>query len=198
MSDHEFQLVVKAQDGCIQSFEALIRPLDRQMLSLAASLSNNSYDAEDVYQEAMLTAFRNIGSFKMQSQFSTWLYRILVNTAISLRRKLKSKINSLIFNQASLSSDDDQDSTAFGFEAFISGDSRQEPEVMLLNDELSRAIAIGLSQLSEKERLAFSLCHQQEIKISDASWIMACTEGAVKNYLFRGRQKMQIHLQEFR
>ncbi len=197
MSDQEFQLVIKAQNGCIQSFEALIRPLDRKMLSLAASLSNNPYDAEEVYQEAMLTAFKNIGSFKMQSQFSTWLYRILVNTAMSLGRKLKNKINSLIFNQSALAGDAEYANEA-SIEHYMPGDSRIEPESVLINAELSAAISYGISQLSEKEKLAFTLCHQQQIKILDASWIMDCTEGAVKNYLFRGRQKMQVHLQEFR
>jgi len=197
LSDQEFQLVIKAQNGCIQSFEALIRPLDRKMLSLAASLSNNPYDAEEVYQEAMLTAFKNIGSFKMQSQFSTWLYRIVVNTAMSLGRKLKNKINSLIFNQSALAKDTEYANEA-SIEHYIPGDSRIEPESVLLNAELSAAISYGTSQLSDKEKLAFTLCHQQQIKILDASWVMGCTEGAVKNYLFRGRQKMQVHLQEFR
>ncbi|MDQ7050400.1 MAG: RNA polymerase sigma factor [Enterobacterales bacterium] len=164
---------------------------------MAASLSNNPYDAEDVYQEAMLAAFKNIASFKMQSQFSTWLYRIVVNTAMSLGRKLKNKINSLIFNQSSLAGDDESANQA-SIEYYMPGDSRIEPESALFNSELSLAISDGLSQLSDKERLAFTLCQQQELKIKDTAWIMGCTEGAVKNYLFRGRQKMQLHLQEFR
>jgi len=199
----EFELVSRAQNGCIQSFEALIRPLDRKMLSLAASLANNPDDAEEVYQEAMLTAFKKLGSFKMQSQFSTWLYRVVVNTAISLRRKLKSKINSIIFNQSSfsqssLSSADSEGMTESHYEQFTSGDSRLEPESRLINAQLSQAISDGLVQLSERERLAFSLCHQQELKISEASWIMQCSEGAIKNFLFRARQKMQCYLQDYR
>ncbi len=189
----EKALIINAQNGCISSFEQLIKQIDKKMLSLAAGLASTHDEAEDIYQEAMLTAYKALPKFKMQSQFSTWLYRIVVNTAISSRRKLKNKINSLIYGHSQ--GKDEQPSE--NYETYAAGTENDEPETIMVNEQLSQAISDALSLLSEKERIAFVLCHQQEIKMIDAAQIMRCSDGAIKNYLFRARQKMQKALEDF-
>ena len=197
----ESELIINAQNGCVSSFEQLIRQIDRKMLSLAAGLASSHDEAEDIYQEAMLTAYKALPKFRMQSQFSTWLYRIVVNTAISSRRKLKNKINSLIFGHSQgkgrVTQGDSGFETYEGYETYASAAEIEEPDAMMINEQLSEAISNSLSSLSEKERIAFVLCHQQEIKMIDAAQIMQCTDGAIKNYLFRARQKMQVALKDY-
>lgn len=193
MSQFKNELIINAQNGCISSFEQLIRQIDKKMLSLAAGLASSHDEAEDIYQEAMLTAYKALPKFKMQSQFSTWVYRIVVNTAISSRRKLKNKINSLIYGQ----SQNKRTESTENYETYCAGKEIDEPEAHCLNAQLSHAITGALLNLSEKERVAFVLCHQQELKMVEASNIMLCSEGAIKNYLFRARNKMQQALQDY-
>ena len=92
MNSAEQQLVKSAQKGDLQAFERLIAGKSERMLSLAAGLAQYPDDAEDIYQEAMINAFVSLPKFRLQSQFSTWLYRIFVNTALSSRRKFKNAL----------------------------------------------------------------------------------------------------------
>lgn len=187
----EKSLIEAAQQGSVGAFEQLISQVDRNMLSLAAGLVSCPYEAEDIYQEAMLKAFKALPGFRMESQFGTWLYRILVNTAISYRRKLKNKWVRLI---SSDQPEFEQSSYSDSYEINASSDN---PEKEFLNQQLSQAISKALESLSDKERIAFVLCHQQEFKIGDAAQVMAVSQGAVKSYLFRAREKMRRQLQDF-
>ncbi len=194
---NEKELIIKAKEGCIRSFEQLIQKTDRKMLSLAAGLSSTHDEAEDIYQEAMLTAYKALPNFRMQSRFSTWLYRIVVNTAISSRRKLRNKINSLIYGHSTEGKFEENDSKIQGYENYAPARGIEEPDSIMINQQLGQAISNALSSLSEKERIAFVLAHQQELRIIDTAKIMQCSDGAVKNYLFRARRKMQVALQEY-
>ncbi|TQV88439.1 RNA polymerase sigma factor [Aliikangiella coralliicola] len=191
MESIEKDLIEAAQQGNVSAFEQLINGTERKMLSIAAGFAASPDDAEDIYQDAMINAFRALPKFRKDSQFSTWLYRILVNTAISSRRKLKSKINRLI---TFYDPQNDENTSISGYEQY---GSESNPEAQLSNDQLSKAINKALASLSDKEKIAFVLCHQQEIKIVDAAQIMGCGEGSVKSYLFRARDKMRSQLQSF-
>ena len=89
LRESEEELISAAQAGNIAAFERLVRPVERQMLAVAAGIAQNAEDANDIFQDAMISAFKGIGTFKMGSKFSTWLHRIVVNTALSYRRKMK-------------------------------------------------------------------------------------------------------------
>ena len=191
MEELERDLIEAAQRGSIAAFEQLISQVEKQMLSMAASLAPFPDEAEDIYQDAMISAYKALPRFRMESRFSTWLYRILVNTASSSRRKFKSKLSRLIFVEQPEYEDSSVQSAyeRYGVNA--------NPESELLNEELSKAINQALASLSDQERIAFVLCHQQEFKIIEAAQVMACGEGTVKSYLFRAREKMRSQLQAF-
>ena len=191
MEKAEKSLIEAAQKGSVGAFEQLISQVDKNMLSLAAGLVSCPYEAEDIYQEAMLKAFKALPGFRMESQFGTWLYRILVNTAISYRRKLKHKWVRLI---SSDQSEFEQNSYSDVYAKNVSSDN---PENELINQQLNHAINRAIGCLSDRERIAFVLCHQQEFKIGDAAQVMAVSQGAVKSYLFRAREKMRLQLQDF-
>lgn len=82
------------------AFEALVRTFGARMLSVARRIVGNDEDARDVVQSAYLSAFRAIGSFEGSSQLSTWLHRVVVNTALmrlrSRRRKPEESIEALL------------------------------------------------------------------------------------------------------
>jgi len=191
LQNPEKSLIEAAQQGSVGAFEQLISQVEKNMLSLAAGLVSCPYEAEDIYQDAMLKAFKALPRFRMESQFGTWLYRIVVNTAISNRRKLKNKLVHLISSDQPDFRQNDYSTTN------LQNASKENPESELLNQQLSEAINRALECLSDKERIAFVLCHQQEFKIGDAAQVMAVSQGAVKSYLFRAREKMRLQLQDF-
>ena len=81
-------LVRRAQEGDTAAFEELVRHYDRTVLRLAQHLTDSTEDAQDIYQEAFLRAYRNIGRFRFECSFYTWIYRIVTNLCFDhLRRK---------------------------------------------------------------------------------------------------------------
>lgn len=191
LQDLERDLIAAAKEGSVGAFEQLISQVEKKMLSVAAGLATSPEEAEDVYQEAMINAFNALPKFRLESQFSTWLYRIVVNTAISYRRKVKNKLSTLMSHDKSVY-DDSQESVSsekYGI--------HHNPEAQLVNEQLSFAIDQAMKKLSDKERVAFVLCHQQEFKICDAAEVMNSSEGTVKSYLFRAREKMRSELHSF-
>jgi len=153
------------------------------MLALAAGLASYPDEAHDISQDAVLNAYKALPQFRADAQFSTWLYRIFVNTALNYKRKLSHKLS----RQLPPSNDQVE------HEHYHSN-----PQQQVENTQLNLAIERALGVLSEKERIAFVLCHQQELAINEAAQIMACTEGSVKSYLFRARDKLRRTLQEYK
>ena len=185
MAESEEELIRAAQDGNFNAFGRLVQPMQRQMLSLAAGIARDRDEANDIYQDALLAAFRGMGTFKMESRFSTWLHRIVVNTALSRKRKLKR----LWQHMASLQQEAADDE-------YYCADPLQ-PERTLLNEELNQQLNRAMAALTEKERVAFVLCHQQEYKLREAAEIMDCSENSIKTFVFRARAKLKTQLQPY-
>ncbi len=184
LKETEEELVRAAQAGNIAAFERLVRLLEGQMLAVAAGFAHTPDDANDIYQDAMLAAFRALPRFKLESKFSTWLHKIVVNTALSNRRKLKRAWQKL----AHIQNEYEQE------EMYT---EKRSPESSMLDGELNSAINTAMAKLSDNERIAFVLCHQQGFKIREAAEVMSCTESSVKVVLFRARNKLKKILQEY-
>ena len=185
LRETEDELIKAAKGGNIAAFERLVRPVERQMLAVAAGISRDTDEANDIFQDAMISAFKAMGSFKMESRFSTWLHRIVVNTSLSYRRKMKR-----IWQQTTELDDameyEEQHCT-----------SSQTPEQSMLSSELNTQLNTAMATLTERERIAFVLCHQQEFKIREAAVIMECNDNTVKAYLFRARGKLKKQLDPY-
>ena len=81
-------LISDAQRGCKAAFETLVRRYDQAILRLALRLTGSEQDAQDIYQDAFLKAYRNIGRFRSESSFYTWMHRIVTNLCMDrLRNK---------------------------------------------------------------------------------------------------------------
>lgn len=85
--ERERELVAEAQAGDEKAFAELIYDAKRRMWAVAMSVTGNAHDAEDAMQNAMISAWKNIGKFQPQARFSTWMYRITSNAALELLRK---------------------------------------------------------------------------------------------------------------
>src|SRR5512133_911631 len=85
---NDAELIRGAQRGDRAAFEELVRQYDQAVLRLALHLTGSEADAKDIYQEAFLKAYRNLGSFRFECSFYTWIYRIVTNLSLDyLRRK---------------------------------------------------------------------------------------------------------------
>ncbi|MFT5083638.1 MAG: RNA polymerase sigma-70 factor (ECF subfamily) [Lentisphaeria bacterium] len=181
IAQQQTQLIEAAQRGSVSAFERLLQGVEKQMLGVAAGLAPYPDEADDILQEAMFNAYKALPKFRLDRQFSAWLYRIFVNTTLGHRRKLSTKLSRLM-------SPDNEN-------AYTGGESYLGPEHEASNKQLNREINRALTTLSNNERVAFVLCHQQELSIVEAGRIMECRHGAVKSYLFRAREKRRKQLQ---
>jgi RNA polymerase sigma-70 factor, ECF subfamily len=180
----EEELVRSAQAGNPAAFERLMRLLEQQLLSVAAGFAHTPDDANDIYQDAMMAAYKALPSFKLESKFSTWAHKIVVNTALSNRRKLKRTWQKMAVIQ-----------TEYEYEEKYT--DKRSPEANVLGDELSSEIQKAMAKLSSSERMAFVLCHQQGFKLKEAAEIMSCTESSIKVVLFRARNKLKERLADY-
>jgi len=184
LQEIEDELIQSAMTGNVGAFERLVRACERQMLAVAAGFAHTPDDANDIYQDAVLAAYRALPRFKMESKFSTWLHKIVVNTALSNRRKLKRTWQKM----AAVQSEYEQE------EKYV---ETQSPERAMIDEELNSQINRALKRLSDNERMAFVLCNQQGFKLREAAEIMSCSENSIKVVLFRARNKLKEYLADY-
>src|SRR5215469_12259368 len=95
-------LIREAQRGNSSAFEELVRHYDQAVLRLALHLTGNESEAQDVYQDAFLKAYKNIGSFRFECSFYTWIYRVVTNLCLDhLRKKQVRKEDAAVVKDAS-------------------------------------------------------------------------------------------------
>lgn len=177
-------LIVKAQQGDTRAFEKLVKKYDRQVLSLACQISGNTQDAEDIYQEVFMRAYKGLSSFNKKSSFFTWLYRIAVNCSLSYCDQRKRKSHMPLENE-------EKD---FTWEAV---DDMPTPDKAVVNQELKGKIKRGVDTLSPMQKTTFILRFYHQLKIKEIAQITDKAEGTIKNYLFRATRNMQKKLSPY-
>jgi RNA polymerase sigma-70 factor (ECF subfamily) len=185
-------LIREAQRGNRVAFEELVRQYDRAVLRLALHLTGSEQDAQDIYQEAFLKAYRNVGSFRFECSFYTWIYRIVTNLCLDhLRKRQVRKEDAAVSVDAEGNEYNMMDHVA---------DARPgaDPERDLMRRELGSKIATALGKLTPRERLVFELKHYQGLKLRTIGEVLNTTEETAKNTLFRATQKLRVALAEMR
>ena len=188
MKIEEQALIKEAQRGSIPAYEALVRKYDRQVMQLALNMVGHVQDAEDIYQEVFIRVFRKLDSFDFRSEFSTWLFRVAVNTSINFQKK-KQRKKRWIQNP-------ELDAEYGTWQDTVQTDE-QTPEESALNLEFNQEIDSALMNLSGKQRSVFVLRYYQDYKLKEIAAILDCSLGTVKNYLFRATKKLQKELREY-
>jgi RNA polymerase sigma-70 factor (ECF subfamily) len=185
-------LIREAQRGNRVAFEELVRQYDRAVLRLALHLTGSDADAQDIYQDAFLKAYRNLASFRFECSFYTWIYRIVSNLCLDhLRKRQVRKEDGPV---ATDSSGGEYDL----LEQVADARANSNPERDLLSRELSGRIAASLKNLSPRERMVFELKHYHGLKLRTVGEILNTTEETAKNTLFRATQKMRAALADLR
>ncbi|HEX8710448.1 MAG TPA: sigma-70 family RNA polymerase sigma factor [Terracidiphilus sp.] len=188
----EMDLIREAQAGSRAAFDALVRQYESQVLRLALHLTGSEHDAEDIYQEAFLKAYRYIGNFRFECSFYTWIYRIVTNLCLDQlrRRKTRREDRSVLV---------DQQGDEIDLLATVSDDrSYSNPAKELDRKVLAEKIQTALGKLTPRERMVFELKHYQGLRLRTIGEMLKTTEETAKNTLFRATKKLRAHLADLR
>tara|TARA_B100000029_G_C17436771_1_gene909958 strand:- start:439 stop:993 length:555 start_codon:yes stop_codon:yes gene_type:complete len=175
-------LILEAQGGDTEAFHELVSLHDERVMTLALQLTRDKQDAEDLYQDVFMKAYKAINSFRLESEFFTWLYRITVNSFYNLQRKA-----SRIKQQESLDPEKDP-----AHDIADSAKSSAEKE------EIQTAVTQALNQLPTQQKTVFVMKHYEGLKVREIANIMEISDGTVKRYLFRAMEKLRPMLKEYR
>src|SRR6266567_684362 len=179
----ELTLIQRVQSGEAELFYELVRPYERAVFLAALSLLKNEADAEDVAQEAILKAFKNLSRFRCEAKFSTWLIQIAINEAkMKLRKDRRHLYESL--EQGPRGDDGDYMPKDYA-------DWREIPSEALEQKELRVALTKALKSLPEKYRSVLVLRDVQQLSIAETSQALGISEANVKTRLSRARLQMR-------
>lgn len=184
-SAEDAELVRAAQQGDHIAFEQLVRRYDRAVLGLALQITRSLPDAQEIYQEAFLRAYRYIGRFNFQCSFYTWMYRIVSNLCFDYLRKAKVRKDS---TSVVVTVEDEELDLS---ESICDERPGSNPEQTLFQLELRMRIVDALEKLTPRERMVFHLRHYEGLKLRTVAVLLDTTEGTAKNTLFRATHKLR-------
>ena len=182
MSDSEKNLLERAKSGDIAAFEQLIDSYQRKIFNIALRMLGNYDDAGDLTQEVLIRIYRSIRSFKEQSSFSTWIYRITTNVCLDEIRKRK--------NRKVISLDEEI--------KFDDGDMKRQiesdeptPEETAETEDLKKIVNDAIARLNEEHRIVIVLRDIQGLSYEEIADVLKCPEGTVKSRINRARQALK-------
>ena len=178
--EEEYAVIRRVCAGDTDAFEALVTAYQKQVYNLALRTVGNEEDAADMTQEAFLRAYRSLGSFRGDSKFSVWLYRLTTNICIDfLRSRGRRPTVSLT------AADEDEEPQELDV-----ADDRFDPVQSLERAELRRAVQRGLASLPEDYRRILMLRELSGLSSAEIGQVLRLEEGTVKSRLFRARKKL--------
>ena len=179
-AEEERKFILQAQEGDMHAFRFLMERYMKQAYNIAYGITNDHDDAEDIAQESFVRMYRSIASFRGDAQFSTWLYRIVMNASLNhlSKRKIKTEHEVHATEQAMV---------AFGAE--MSSHHQQD---------VQSHIEHALHELPTLQRAVVILRHLNGLSTRQVSGILQCSEGTVKTHLHRGLRKMRTLLGFFK
>jgi RNA polymerase sigma-70 factor (ECF subfamily) len=183
------ELVALAQTGDLDAFEALANRYERRVYSLALRMLRQEQDAEDATQQAFLSAMENLGRFRGDASFSTWLLRIATHAALKVIRKRKG-LDTVSLEQAT----EEEDSYGTIPHPEYIADWRQSPEELVRKNEVQRLLDDALANLDEKHRLVFLLRDVEGLSVKEAAEALGLSEANTKVRLLRARLQLREEL----
>jgi RNA polymerase sigma-70 factor (ECF subfamily) len=187
MGDREIdqQLVERAQRGDKRAFDLLVSKYQRKLGRLLSRFIRDPAEIEDVAQEAFIKAYRALPSFRGDSAFYTWLYRIGINTAknylVAMGRRAPTTTE---FDSEEAETFDDADHLR----------DVNTPEAELLSKEIAETVNNSMSDLPEELRTAITLREIEGLSYEEIATIMNCPIGTVRSRIFRAREAIAENL----
>ncbi len=183
--DIDQQLVERAQQGDKNAFDLLVSKYQRKLGRLLSRFIRDAGEVEDVTQEAFIKAYRALPSFRGDSAFYTWLYRIGINTA-------KNYLASMGRRVPTTTNYDSEEA-----ETFDDGDQLRDlntPENLLMSKQIAQTVNQSMDQLPEELKAAIVLREIEGMSYEDIARIMDCPIGTVRSRIFRAREAIATEL----
>lgn len=176
--------VSRARAGDAEAFRLLVERYSRQLFRVAYRMTGNQHDADDVVQEALLRAYKQLDGFEERANIGTWLHRIAVNCSLDLLRAR---------GRADKHYGGDPETAELCGAA--SGDP--QPDRLLLSAELQQRVTQAMEQLSGNERTAFVLRHFEGMPVEEIGKTLGIQVNAAKHTIFRAVRKLRASLEPF-
>lgn len=176
----EQELIRLAGDGDQRAFETLMSVQESRMYAVALRMCGNREDAQDCMQEAMIRIFRSMTTFKGQSSFATWVYRITMNSCLDELRRRKTRtatsLDALLDN------------------GYAPSDESDTPEQHSLQNEQRRQLERAIAELPEDMRAAIVLRDIQGCSYEEIAQTLDANVGTIKSRISRGRERLRAAL----
>ncbi len=178
--EQEAAIVRKVLGGDANAFETLVLEYEKNVYNIALRMTGNSEDAADMTQEAFIKAYNSLQSFRGDSKFSVWLYRIVSNVCLDFLRSRNRRPT------VSLSVEDDD-----GEDAQLDvADESQSPELLLDRKLTRESVRRGLDSLPPDYRQILLLREIQGLSYDEISQALCLEVGTVKSRIFRARKRL--------
>lgn len=187
MSESERKLIERVKNGDIEAFELLIEGCEKKVFNIAYRMLANYEDAKEIAQEVFLKAFRSISSFKGDSLFTTWIYRITTNLCLDEIRKRKNK------KLVSLDEGIEYEGHEIKRQIRHEGPS---PEAEAENNEMKKAVMDSINALSEDYKTVIVMRDIQGFSYEEIAEIIKCPEGTIKSRINRARKTLKNILKQ--
>ncbi len=181
------ELIQAAKSGDTRAQTQLVKMYSGRIYNLGIRMLRNNEDAEDLLQEAFITAFAKLGSFKEKSTFYTWIYRIAVNIALGrLREKSKLRVAYSI-----------EEPDFENLQGLAISEWPEYIETRITDKEFRAALDIMLEDLPEKYRSVFVLRDLENLSTQETATMLKLTESNVKVRLMRARLFLRDRLNNY-
>jgi RNA polymerase sigma-70 factor (ECF subfamily) len=180
--------VRRAKEEDLSAYDELVRRFQERIYATVYHMTSNHEDANDLVQETFIKAYRALKSFKGDSSFYTWIYRIAVNKTLNFLKQRKNRVQ-LSLNDLDFNIENDPDLVALI--------SEKTPRRNLGLIELQEKLNGAMQKLSEHHRMVVILHDVQDLSHEEIGKIMDCNVGTVRSRLFYARQQLQAYLSDY-
>ena len=182
------ELVARAQTGDSTAFDALLVKHSPRLYALVYNMTANHDDTDDLLQDVWAKAYRSIGGFRGQSQFSTWMHSIAANMTINFLKKRGRRWTMSL---------DDVDSGILQDKEFVELQATSTPVREADLGEMQQKINQAIMQLTPEHRAVVTMFDIQGMPHADIAKILSTSEGTVRSRLFYAHKQLQAWLSEF-
>ena len=182
--EQEAAIIKQVLEGDVNAFEGLVKEYEKNVYNLARRMTGDPEDAADMAQDAFIKAYNSLGSFRGDSKFSVWLFRIVSNLCLDFLRSRKRRPT------VSLSVENDEGEDM----EFEIADESQSPETLLEQKLTREAVRRGLDSLPPEQRQILLLREIQGLSYEEIAQVLELESGTVKSRIFRARKRLSAFL----
>jgi RNA polymerase sigma-70 factor, ECF subfamily len=190
MAEPSPALVRRAQAGDADALSALVQSQQTYVYSIAMSLMHNPADAADMTQEAFVRLLRSLGTYRAETKFTTWLYRLVTNICLDGLRRRGRAVDSLDEPAGGQSSDD----APTAGDRLADTDRWTQPEQEVALQESASEVRRALAELPHAQRLALTLHYFEDMRYEDIAETMHLPLNTVKSHIRRGKERLAVVL----